>query len=80
MVTFSILCSMKFSLVQFFTELPSRRSEEIFAVLNFVPTLEQDPHQSAVLKNFAVTVVFLHGNRTIRKKLRNSAPCENFPL
>ena len=58
MVTFSILYSTKFSLVQIFTELPSGRSEEIFTVLNFVPTLEQDPHQSAMLKNFTVTAVF----------------------
>ena len=37
-----ILYSRKFLLVQFFTDLPSRPSKEVFVVLDFAPALEQD--------------------------------------
>ena len=60
--------SGKFSLVQIFTDLPFRPSEEIFVVLNFVPAL------NLVLANACEDVFYgsyFCGNQIIREILHH---------
>ena len=65
----------KFSLVQIFTDLPFRPSEEIFVVLNFAPVLD------LVLANACEDIFccFISQQPNYLQKPQKFAPCENFP-
>ena len=69
------------SLVQTFTELPPRPSEEIFMVLNFAPVLQRDHTHHQLFGTIACTIAnaqdpTLEMAANLSMKMQNFAPCE----